>query len=220
MNDIEQRLDERYARSFGRIAGYLPKNRGAVDAFQRNLMQSATVEGEIQSPSVAALARLIETDGVVRMYVTQMIDQVDPGHRNHIENIPALLAALDRIVCTAPHYDRDPAKQNAFPVSSLFAYMMMTVAGEAAFRNASLNSAIRDILREWCEFLDSPASLDVLNEGDQGWLSQPRSNRTSFRNSSFRIAARRIGGFRRFNAYFHRKSSRNIAQFRLRTTPK
>ena len=75
MSDIEQRLDERYARSFGRIAGYLPKNRGSVDAFQRNLMQSATVEGEIHSPSVAALARLIETVGVVRMYVTQMIDQ-------------------------------------------------------------------------------------------------------------------------------------------------
>ena len=42
MSEIEQRLDERYARSFGRIAGYLPKNRSAADAFQQNLMQSVT----------------------------------------------------------------------------------------------------------------------------------------------------------------------------------
>ena len=205
MSETEQWLDERYARSFGRIAGYLPKNRGSVDAFQQHLMQSATVEGEIQSPSVAALARLIETDGVVRMVVTQMIDQVDPAHRNHIENIPAMLAALDQIVCTAPKYNRDPAMQNAFPVSSLFAYMIMTVAGEAAFRNAALNGAIRDILREWCEFLDSPASLDVLNEGDQGWLSQPAFEQNKL--SEFIIPDRSAPhwGFSSFNAYFHRK---------------
>lgn len=205
MSDIEQRLDERYARSFGRIAGYLPKNRGSVDVFQQNLMQSATVEGEIQSPSVAALARLIETDGVVRMVVTQMIDQVDPAHRNHIENIPDMLAALDQIVRTAPEYNRDPAMQNTFPMSSLFAYMMMTVAGEAAFRNVYFNSAIRDILQEWCRFLDSPASLDLLNEGDQGWLSQPAFEQNKL--SEFVIPDRSAPhwGFSSFNAYFHRR---------------
>lgn len=204
MSDIEQRLEERYARSFGRIAGYLPKNRSSVDAFQRSLMQSLTAENEPQSPSVAALARLIETDGVVRMYVTQMIQQVEPAHRNHIESIPALLMALDQIVRTAPKYNRDPARQNSFPVSSLFAYMMMTVAGEAVFRNAAFNSAIRDILQEWCKFLDSPASLSVLNEGDEGWLSQPAFEQNKL--SEFVIPDRNAPhwGFTSFNAYFHR----------------
>ena len=205
MNDVEKLLDARYARSFGRIAGYLPKNRGSVDEFQRNLMKSAKVGGEIQSPAVAALARLIHTDGIVRMYVTEMIDQVDSAHKNHIDSVQAMLAALDQIVRSAPQYNRDPAKQNTFPVSSLFAYIMMTVAGEAAFRNVSFNNAIRDILREWCKFLDSAASLDVLNEGEHGWLSQPAFEQNKL--SEFVIPDRKAPhwGFSSFNAYFHRE---------------
>ena len=170
----EEELERRYRRSFGRVAGYLPKNRTAIDEWHEEMAQQVAqyVDAPRQSPSVIELARLIETDAVVRMYVTEMIDEVDAAHR-HIHNIPQLLTALDQIVRSAPRYNRDPGKQNTFPMSSLFTYMMMTPAGEAAFRNAAFNRAIRVILQEWCRFLDSAASCDVLNEGEYGWLSQP-----------------------------------------------
>lgn len=206
MSDLEERLEDRYRRSFGRVAGYLPKDRAAVDAWNREFRKqlAAAVGAPLRSPSVIALAALIEADGVVRMYVTQMIDQVDAAHK-HIDNIAELLAALDRIVRTAPAYDRDPAKQNTFPVSSLFAYMMMTPEGEAAFRNAAFNNAIRAILQEWCRYLDSPASRDVLNEGEHGWLSQPAFEQNKL--SEFVIPDRGAPhwGFASFNAYFHRE---------------
>ncbi|HZS25853.1 MAG TPA: phosphatidylserine decarboxylase family protein [Candidatus Angelobacter sp.] len=204
MNEIERRLEERYARSFGRVAGYLPRNRAAVDEFQQNIVKSIAPGGKLQNPAVAALARLIEADGVVRMYVTQMIDQVDQAHKA-IKNIPQLLGALDAIVKTAPQYNRDPAKQNTFPVSTLFTYMMMTPAGEAAFRNSAFNDAIRVILQEWCRFLDSPASREVLNEGEFGWLSQPAFEQNKL--SEFVIPDRNAPhwGFASFNAYFHRE---------------
>lgn len=204
MNEIERRLEERYARLFGRVAGYLPRNRAAVDEFQQNIVKSMVPAGELQSPAVTALARLIEADGVVRMYVTQMIDQVEPAHKV-IQNIPQLLGALDAIVKTAPLYNRDPAKQNTFPVSTLFTYIMMTPAGEAAFRNSAFNDAIRIVLQEWCRFLDSPASREVLNEGEYGWLSQPAFEQNKL--SEFVIPDRNAPhwGFASFNAYFHRE---------------
>lgn len=52
MNEIERHLEERYARSFGRVAGYLPRNRAAVDEFQQNIVKSIAPGGELQSPAV------------------------------------------------------------------------------------------------------------------------------------------------------------------------
>ncbi|MBW8876643.1 MAG: phosphatidylserine decarboxylase family protein [Acidobacteria bacterium] len=207
-DEVENAIEARYRRSFGQIAGYLPKNRAAVDAWQRKLKREIAerrAKGDrIVSPSVAALARLIESDGIVRMYVNQMIDQVWPKYKQ-IDDIPELLAALEQITTTAPEYRWNPADQNSFPVSTLFTYMMMTPAGEAVFRNEAFNGAIRTILQEWCAFLDSAESRYVLNEGEDGWLSQPAYEQNKL--YEFEIPDRKTPhwGFASFNAYFHRQ---------------
>ena len=207
-DEVERTIDVRYRRSFGRRAGYLPRNRAAVDAWQVKLarrLEERRAKGErIVSPSVAALARLIEGDGIVRMYVTQMIDQVLPQYK-HIHDVGELLAALDEITKTAPEYSRNPADQNFFPVSTLFTYMMMTRGGEDAFRNQAFNGAIRAILQEWCAFLDSAESRYVLNEGEQGWLSQPAFEQNKLYEFVIPDRAAPHWGFASFNAYFHRQ---------------
>src|SRR6185295_14770840 len=86
-----------------------------------------------------------------------------------IDSVGGLLAALDTITKLAPLYNADPKKRNAFPMSALFAYMMMTVAGESLFRNRAFNDAIQKILKEWCSYLDHGASTHVLNETPTGW---------------------------------------------------
>jgi phosphatidylserine decarboxylase len=205
-DELERSIDERYRNSFGRVAGYLPKRRTAVDEWQGNLKKEiAPARGMgIVSPSVAAMARLIERDGIVRMYVTKMIDQV-PAQYKQIDDVAEMLAALDWIVRSAPLYNRDPAKQNSFPVSTLFTYMMMTPAGEAAFRYPAFNDALRGILEEWCHFLDSPASLYVINEGEFGWLSQPAYEQNRLVEFVIPDRAEPHWGFESFNAYFHRQ---------------
>jgi len=207
-DDVEQSIEARYRNLFGRVAGYLPKNRAAVDEWQRNLrrqIEARRAESDrIVTPSVAALARLIERDGIVRMYVTQMIDEVPPKYKQ-IDDIPQLLAALDQITTTAPEYRWNPADQNFFPVSSLFTYMMMTPAGEAAFRNEAFNGAIRAILQEWCAFLNSPQSLYVLNESEHGWLSQPAYEQNKLYEFEIPDRGAPHWGFASFNAYFHRQ---------------
>src|ERR1044072_1134772 len=174
--DAKALIDAKYQNHFGTIAGYLPKDRKYVDEWQRNLkreLEDARSKGRKRkySKGVEELARLIETNGIVRMYADEMINQVPEEYKN-IDSIEEMLEALNHIINTAPLYNPDPNKQNTFPMSSLFVYMMMTPAGEAIFRNVEFNGAIRRILKEWCDFLDSDKSLYVLNMGEDGWLSR------------------------------------------------
>jgi phosphatidylserine decarboxylase len=200
-------LDRDYGHSFGVRAGYLPRDRHNVDLWQRALVKQAASQPDDAAgyeESVRALARLIETDGIVRMYVTEMIDQV-PRKVRTIHTIGELLKALNHIVLHAPPYNPDPAKQNFFPFYSLFLYMMYTRAGEAAFRNDAFNAAIRAILTQWCAHLDAPASRTVLNTGTYGWLSPSAREYCSL--DEFVIPDRQAPhwGFASFNAFFHRQ---------------
>ena len=83
-DEAEARLEARYRHLFGRLAGYLPRDRAAVDRWQRQLadafgaLGAPKTKAEAHRPSVAALARLIETDGIVRMYVDHFTVEAPP----------------------------------------------------------------------------------------------------------------------------------------------
>lgn len=199
-------LDIRYQRTFGYVAGYLPRRRAAADAWIRDLrahLAAAGVKGHrpLVAPSVVALAALIEADGIVRMYVERMIHEVPPETppESRVSGIPELLAALDHIVTTAPLF----TSGNTFPMSTLFTYMMMTPAGEAAFRDVRWNEGIRRVLKEWCAFLDSSDSLYVITP--QEWLSPE----AYWQNKLFEFVipdrSAPHWGFASFNDYFHRE---------------
>ena len=168
-------IDARYKRQFAVRAGYLPKKRESVHGWHvamKATIAGVTSKGEVRvrSDSVRELERLIERDPMVRMYVTEMLAQVleIPNAPPTPMNVDELLIALDHITRMAPYYDTHSV---AFPMSALFSYMMMTDAGEAIFRNTAFNDAIRQILKEWCRYLNSPESRHTLNHGPHGWLS-------------------------------------------------
>jgi phosphatidylserine decarboxylase len=199
----------RYRALFGYRAGYLPADFEALLDWQRELKEAVEQEN-LDDPdrpvcaSVTALARLIAGDGIVRMYVDGMIDDVPPKDRT-VEDIPDLLDHLDHVVRMTPKWETDPKKRVFFPMSALFGQMMITDAGEAVFRHRGFNDAIRWILRDWCAFLDSFNSRDVLNEGPHGWLSPPAAEYNKL--DEFLIPDRTAPhwGWPSFNAFFHRE---------------
>ncbi|MFC5719333.1 phophatidylserine decarboxylase associated domain-containing protein [Streptomyces gamaensis] len=195
-------LEARYQRSFGRLAGYLPEDREAVEEWLAGLVRTAADSTQDWSTAVKRLDALIQRDGTVRQYVTEMIEQV-PVNCAGPADIPQLLACLDHIGRHAPQY-APKGKRNFFPMSALFVHMMETEAGEVAFRLTEFNNALRDILKEWCDHLDSPASRTVLDK-DTGWLS--RDAWREFRLDDFDIPDPHdeYGGFKCFNAFFHRE---------------
>ncbi|WP_375425439.1 phophatidylserine decarboxylase associated domain-containing protein [uncultured Friedmanniella sp.] len=58
------------------------------------------------------------------------------------------------------------------PLNAVLDWAMGTTAGFAAFRDPQVNAALKKVLRAWCEFLDGPASLYVLNDSESGWMAQ------------------------------------------------
>src|SRR5687767_7100529 len=122
----ERDLEAKYRRLFGRMAGYLPRDRDAVDDYAQTLRKEALAKrkrakakaGEWKSPGVAAFARLIHDDGIVRMYVDEMIQEQARGHAT-VHDAEEMLATLEHIAETAPLYNPNPKKQNFFPMSTL-----------------------------------------------------------------------------------------------------
>jgi phosphatidylserine decarboxylase len=55
------------------------------------------------------------------------------------------------------------------PMCAILDWTMGTPAGFAAFRDPRINAMLEKILNAWCEFLDSAASLYVLNDSPSGW---------------------------------------------------
>ena len=208
----ERHLEAKYRRFFGRMAGYLPRDRSAVDEYAKTLRKEALdkrrkrrrKKEEWKSPGVAAFAQLIHDDGIVRMYVDEMIRQQARGHAT-VHDAEEMLATLEHIVETAPLYNPNPKKQNFFPMSTLFAYMMMTTAGYAAFRYPAINDAVNRILAEWCRFLDSPESTYVLDTGKYGWLSPPAYKQYELQEFVIPDRGAPHWGWTSFNAFFHRE---------------
>ena len=217
-DDEKSALDAQYTTLFGHLAGYLPRDRGAVLSWHRELKE--TVERRMRddpdrpmSPSVVALAKSIESDGIMRMYIVQMLEQV-PACDRVVAHIRELLAHLDHITRIAPEWEEDKHKRNFFPVSALLAQMMMTPAGEAAFRYQAFNDAIRRVLRDWCCFLNSENSLYVLNEGVHGWLSRSAVEYNLLDDFVVPDRSAPHWGWKSYNDFFHREiqlSKRRIA---------
>ncbi len=69
-------IEEQYAGLFARRAGFLPPKRKSLHSWHARLGKKAAASPDKKlSPSVAAMAKLIESDGIVRMYADQMIEQ-------------------------------------------------------------------------------------------------------------------------------------------------
>lgn len=204
----ERQLKAKYRRLFGYVAGYLPRDHHAAAEYARDLKKEALARkkkrGSWTSPGVIAFAELIDRDAIVRMYVEEMIRQQEPGHAT-AETVEEMLSTLDLIVETAPLYNPDRKKQNFFPMSSLFAYMMMTPAGYAAFRYPAINDAVVRLLNEWCRFLDSPASTYVLNTTKYGWLSECAYEQYQLNEFVIPDPDAPHWGWTSFNAFFHRE---------------
>ncbi|MEA9562701.1 MULTISPECIES: phophatidylserine decarboxylase associated domain-containing protein [unclassified Xanthomonas] len=202
-------LDAHYRRSFGTMAGYLPQDRSGLATWHAAIREKAATLSNAQGPgyanqAVQDLANLIDTNGIVRMYVTEAIDQTSAFTKN-IASIQDMLAQLDVICTTAPEYNVDKNARVLFPMSALFVDMMATPAGKALFRLDAFNEALRAILKTWSNYLDSPASCWVLNrDADKGWLGTAAIH--EFKLADFVIDwDAEHGGFQSYNAFFHRE---------------
>ena len=116
MREIE--FDVRYRNLYGTRAGYLPSDRSAITEANRALKaDTEAAPADTLHPSVQAFQVLLNEDGVVRMLVTQMIEEVPENHRT-VETVPELLRQLNHIVTLAPKWhDKKSRRHFVFWIS-------------------------------------------------------------------------------------------------------
>ncbi len=143
-------------------------------AFGAGIIEACNLQQATLKPSISELKTLIESDPVVRMYFTQMIDQV-PGYYKQKPNIN--LTSVDQMLCLintamdrAPLYEENDLV--GFPINSIVNWTMGVPAGFAAYRNDKVNAVFRKILDEYGSYLNSPASRSVFNDTPTGWKSK------------------------------------------------
>ncbi|WP_438289999.1 phophatidylserine decarboxylase associated domain-containing protein [Streptomyces sp. HUAS TT7] len=197
-------LDARYRNSFGRVAGYLPDSRQAVEAWLTGFAEQARERKEELGPAVAALKQEIEADANIQLLVTGMLDQL-PRQLRPFQDVGHLLKCVDQVVTTAPEYHPDPDKRILFPLSALFAPLSLTRSGAAVLRLPVFNAALRHALKAWCAFLDSPQSRYVLTQTDNGWLSAQAAEQNKLDEYVIPDRNDEHWGFASFNDFFHRR---------------
>jgi phosphatidylserine decarboxylase len=162
-----------FAGDVRRQAGWLPASQDALEDWLAGHRQRVEAKGQDLElhPAVLDFQRLIASDPVVGMYVSRMIDQVPTTRayrKRHLEDPEQLLRLINEVLTMAPEF----GDQNVtLPLGAILDWTMGTPAGFAAFRDPRINAALKKILTAWCDFLNSPESLYVLNDSPSGWTS-------------------------------------------------
>jgi phosphatidylserine decarboxylase len=157
-------------------------------------------------PVIKEFKALIDSDPTVRMYFTQMIDQV-PGYYKQepnirINSIDQMLYLINDAMNKAPVYDETDLV--GFPINAILNWTMGVPAGFSVFRNEKVNSIFKKILDEYGTFLDSPASLSVLNDSPTGWKSKAAMEKLNMDQYQYDPNDAHWG-FKSWNDFFTRK---------------
>ena len=157
-------------------------------------------------PSVNELKQLVDTDPIVRMYFTQMIDQVPAYYRQkpnvNLTGIDQMLCLINRAMDKAPDYDE--TDMVGFPINTILNWTMGVPAGFHAYRNDKVNAVVRKILDEYGTYLNSPASLSVINDSPEGWKSKTATEKLGMEQYQYDPNDKHWG-FKSWNDFFTRK---------------
>jgi phosphatidylserine decarboxylase len=188
-----------------RHAGWLPQQ-DDLEAWLEGHRQRVRDKGDGVElhPVIAEFRELIETDPIVRMYVHQMIDQVPSGkpyNERHLESVEEMLRLINDLMTMAPEFGKNMVST---PLTAILDWTMATPAGFAAYRDRRINAMLKKILNAWCEFLDSPESLYVLNDSPTGWKSA-EAQRTVGMDQYAHDPDEEHWGFASWNDFFTRR---------------
>jgi len=95
------------------------------------------------------------------------VPRIKRYRRYHLDNVEQMLGLINEVLTMAPEFGENAV---ITPLCAILDWTMGTPAGFAAFRDSRINAMLKKILTAWCEFLDSAASLYVLNDSPSGWM--------------------------------------------------
>ncbi len=166
-------------------SSWLPANKTVLNNWLKNLVKEVEKKEEKllksesfpEKKSIKAFRELIESEPMLYMYFSEMFDQIPEKYKHEdetqnaiVKDYDMMLKLINEVISTAPGYNKTGLV--GFPINAILDWAMGTPAGFSAFVNDKVNNAFRVIFKEWCEFLDSEASLYILNDKINGWKSK------------------------------------------------
>ncbi len=159
-------------RNEKRLGGWLPRNEAALAAFRTKLADHVKTHRKDVTwfPVIQDLAKLIDDDPVLRMGLTQAIDQAIADERDlGYSTIEELMNHINHVMTYAPPFGTTGLV--GCPLNALLDWPMCMPAGFALFRSSALNAQLKRVLNFWCDFLSGPDSRTYLNDtSPDGWF--------------------------------------------------
>jgi phosphatidylserine decarboxylase len=164
--------------------------------------------GEPLHPVIQKFRELIDSDPVVRMYMTEMIQQVPEKYKeHHPKDLQDFLQQLNAVLTVAPPYippgEGEESALVGTPFSAILIWTMGTPAGFAAYRNVRINAMFKELLRVWTTFLNSKKSRYVLNDSPTGWMCKQALNQLHMEDYIYKPESP-YWGFSSWNDFFTR----------------
>jgi phosphatidylserine decarboxylase len=168
-----------YPRTAYRVGQWLPSDQILLDKWMETMIQKTHAEQKPLHPVIADFGDLIESDPEIFMLFNQMFEQIprkppynkDPTGKRQVRSYHHMLRLLNTIMTHAPEFNESGLV--GCPINTIFDWSMGTAAGFAAFLNARVNAALKEVLNAWGRFLSSSESTYVLNESSTGWFGAP-----------------------------------------------
>jgi phosphatidylserine decarboxylase len=198
----------RHHKRSSRLGHWLPSDRNVLNAWLATTTEVAEKKTAPFHPAIREFQELIESDPAMLMYFTQMFEQqptfAPPPESGDIKirNYHQMLRILDHVLSTAPEFSA--AGMVGCPINAILDFPMITPAGLAAFLSPKLNRVLKKVLAAWAQFLDSQASLYVLNETPTGWLC-PAALKAINMDDYVHDAKAAFYGFKSWNDFFIRR---------------
>ena len=167
-----------------RLGCWLPKDRKIIVAWVKQLMKRVRAgdpqDGDLD-PTLLKLQELVSKDPILKPLSDDMFKEVpnidpynkDPEGSKELRSFDEMLTAFNSLLKQGPQWNDIANKVGLIgcPFNAVLDWPMATASGYMFFLYPRVNECLKAMLNKWEEYLQSPASVEVLKPAD-GWLGK------------------------------------------------
>ncbi|KAL8706197.1 MAG: hypothetical protein Q9201_000703 [Fulgogasparrea decipioides] len=178
MDPAESHVPDEHRRS--RVGKWLPQDHRVHQEWLSGVINHVESNPKDLHPVLEEFKSMIENDTHLYLLFTSMFQQVpkkppyqkDPSGHSQIDGYDHMLQVLNHILTTGPSWNDQSERVGlvGLPINAMLDWPMGTPSGFALFLEPQVNAMIKKVLNAWGEYLQSPASTEVLDDHSTGWF--------------------------------------------------